>query len=143
MSKATQEKTFTVVGTAINPNGELKMRWANDMVLRLNILIKGQCEEINLHETPKPMTKLVAAEWLLKNVELTDLQNEVVSLKVAEKAKLEKRAKAKEVMTKNVKTNVATNKLADPRVQEFIEQEMAKPTSATKTAKTAKTAEEA
>ncbi len=123
MSKATQEKTFTVVGTAINASGDLKMRWANDLVLRINILIKAQCDEINLFETPKPMTKLEAAEWLLNEsgVELTPEQDEVVSLKVAEKAKIEKRAKAKAVMTNNVKTSVAENKATDPRVADFID----------------------
>jgi len=121
MSKAT-EKTFTVVGTAINASGDLKMRWANDLVLRLNILIKGKCEDINLHETPKPMTKLESAEWLLANIELTTEQNEVVPLKIAEKAKIDKREKAKAVMTSNVKSNVAENKPVDPRVAEFIKQ---------------------
>lgn len=116
-----KEKKFTVVGTAINPKGELKMRWANDLVLRINILIKGGCEDINLHETPTPMTKLEAAEWLLKNTELTPEQEEVVALKVAEKAKIEKRAKAKATMTENVKTNAKENKETDPRVKEFIE----------------------
>lgn len=118
---STNEKTFTVVGTAINANGELKMRWANDLVLRINILIKANCEEINLYETPKPMTKLEAAEWLKANIDLTPEQDEVVSLKVAEKAKMEKRAKAKALMTENVQTNAKENKPTDPRIAGFID----------------------
>ena len=123
MSTATNEKTFTVVGTAINAKGELKMRWANDLVLRINILIKAQCDDIFLYETPKPMTKLQAAEWLLNEsgVELTPEQNEVISLKVAEKAKIEKRTKVKETIAENIKTNVKENKKTDPRVAEFID----------------------
>jgi len=115
------EKLFTVVGTAINPKGELKMRWANDLVQRINILIKAKCEDINLHETPTPMTKLQSAEWLLKNRELTPEQEEVVALKVDEKAKVDKRAKAKVTMTDNVNINVKENNKTDPRVSQFIE----------------------
>jgi len=116
-----EEKMFTVVGTAINPKGELKMRWANDLVQRINILIKGKCEDINLHETPEPMTKLQAAEWLLNNTELTPNQEEVVALKVDEKAKKDKRTKATETITDNVKNNVKENKPTDPRIAKFIE----------------------
>jgi len=114
------EKTFTVVGTAINSNGDLKMRWANDLVSRINILIKAECDDIELYETPKPMTKLEAAEWLLANKDLSPTQDEVVSMKIYEKSKSVKRAKAKEVMTSNVKTNVKENKKVDPRIAEFI-----------------------
>ena len=114
------EKTFKVVGTAINPNGELKVRWANDLVQRINILIKAKCDEINLHETPEPMTKLNAIKWLRANVVLTPEQEEVVDLKIAEKDKQLKRVKVKSELTEKINNNVKENKKTDPRVAKFI-----------------------
>ena len=51
-----KEKTFTVVGTAVNVDGTIIVRWANDLVSRLKILIKAQCEDIDLFELPSEMT---------------------------------------------------------------------------------------
>jgi len=115
------EKLFTVVGTTKNAEGETKMRWANDLVLRINILIKAGCEEINLYETPRPMTKLEAANWLYDSRVLNVDQEEAVAFKIAEKEKVNKRAQAKATITENVNTNVKKNKSADPRVASFIE----------------------
>jgi len=119
------EKLFTVVGTAINTKGELKVRWANDLVQRINILIKGKCEDINLHETPEPMTKLDAVIWLKNNTGLTPFQLDVVDMKIYEKEKEKKRCKAKETITSNVRKNVESNKETDPRVAKFIEDTVA------------------
>jgi len=116
-----EEKLFTVVGTAINTQGELKMRWANDLTQRISILIRLKCDDINLHETPQPMTKLDAAQWLYDNTELTPAQEEVVAIKIEEKAKVLKRKNAKSVMTENIKKHVKENKKADSRVSSFIE----------------------
>ena len=114
------EKTFTVVGTSVNKQGELKIRWANDKVQRINILIRSGGEDIDLHEIPTPMNKLDAAKWLLANVKLTPDQDFVVQEKVDQKEKQLKRAKTKEVIQENIKTNVKENKATDPRVAEFI-----------------------
>ena len=57
------EQTFTVAGTAMQ-NGITKVRFANDLVSRTKILIKNNCENINLVELPEPMTKLQALKYL-------------------------------------------------------------------------------
>ena len=57
------EKKFTVAGTA-SQNGITKVRFANDIVSRTKILIKNNCENINLIELPEPMTKLEALKYL-------------------------------------------------------------------------------
>lgn len=57
-------KTFTVAGTARNPDGTIKARFANDLVARIKILNKAGCSDINLVELPQPMTKVAALEYL-------------------------------------------------------------------------------
>lgn len=61
----TTNKKFTIVGTSQH-NGQLKVRWANDMVTRFKILNKGGHTSINLHNLPGPMTKIDAMTWLVK-----------------------------------------------------------------------------
>ena len=58
------EKTFTVVGTATNPDGTTKARFSNDLVARIKILNKAGCTNINLMELPTAMTKLEALQYL-------------------------------------------------------------------------------
>ncbi len=62
MSKA--EKLFTVAGTATNPDGTTKARFANDLVARIKIMSKANCTNINLVELPRAMTKLEALQHL-------------------------------------------------------------------------------
>jgi len=122
------EKTFTVVGTAINADGTLKMRWTNDLIWRINSLIKADCSEIELYELPSPMTKLAAAIWLEENIELNPFQQEIVSYKIFEKTKMAKRNKLKEQLTHNVNQNINSNKPLDPRTSQavtYIEREAA------------------
>ena len=57
------EQKFTVAGTAAQ-NGITKVRFANDLVSRIKILVKNNCENINLIELPEPMTKLEALKHL-------------------------------------------------------------------------------
>lgn len=57
------EQKFTVAGTAMQ-NGITKVRFANDLVSRIKILVKNNCENINLIELPEPMTKLEALKHL-------------------------------------------------------------------------------
>jgi hypothetical protein len=90
-----QEKTFTVAGTATNPDGTTKARFANDLVARIKILNKAGCTSINLIELSKPMTKLEALQYL-HSVGITEGDaGYAVANKLAEKTKLAKRGEVK------------------------------------------------
>ena len=96
-----QEKLFTVAGTATNPNGTTKARFANDLVARIKILNKAGCTAINLVELPSPMTKLQALQYLTEQG-VTGDAGYAVANKLAEKTKV---AKKGEVKVKAVKTS--------------------------------------
>lgn len=85
------EKLFTVAGTATNPDGTVKARFANDFVARVKILTKAGCSNINLMELPRPMTKLEALEHLQSLGQAGDA-GYVVSSKLAEKQGQARRA---------------------------------------------------
>ena len=103
------EKLFTVAGTATNPDGTTKARFANDLVARIKILNKNGCTAINLVELPKAMTKLEALQYL-QQTELTGDAGYAVANKLAEKIKLAKKGEVKVTGTKvSVK---ATTKVA-------------------------------
>jgi len=92
---AQAEKMFTVAGTATNPDGTTKARFANDMVARVKILTKAGCSNINLVELPVPMTKLEALQHL-QNLGITEGDaGYAVANKLAEKTKVAKRAEIK------------------------------------------------
>ena len=55
-------KTFTVVGTSVL-NGKQKVRFANDLALRIKVLARNGHEAVRLVECDA-MTKLDAAKWL-------------------------------------------------------------------------------
>lgn len=109
----TNEKLFTVAGTATNPNGTTKARFANDFVARVKILSKAGCTNINLVELPEPMTKLAALQYLTEQGKLDADASYAVANKLAEKSKAVKgfvklntkpdmsaiRARKKEVMS--------------------------------------------
>jgi len=103
------EKLFTVAGTATNPNGTTKARFANDLVARIKILNKSGCTDINLIELPKPMTKLQALQYLSEQG-VTGDAGYAVANKLAEKTKLAKKGEVK-VKAAGVK---ATAKVATP-----------------------------
>ena len=89
------EKLFTVAGTATNPNGQVKARFANDLVARIKILNKAGCTNINLVELPSPMTKLQALQHL-QSVGITEGDaGYAVANKLAEKTKLAKKGEVK------------------------------------------------
>jgi len=96
-----QDKLFTVAGTATNPNGTTKARFANDLVARIKILNKAGCTAINLVELPTPMTKLQALQYLTEQGVAGDAGYAVAN-KLAEKSKIAKRG---EVKVKAVKTS--------------------------------------
>jgi len=88
------EKLFTVVGTAKNPDGTVKARFANDLVARIKILNKAGCTDINLMELPEPMTKLQALQYLTAQGVTGDAAY-VVSSKLSEKTRLAKKGEVK------------------------------------------------
>ena len=116
------EKTFTVVGTAVNKNGTIKVRWANDLVSRIKILDKAECTDIDLIELPEGLTKLAAAEYFLANKQgLSEAQKEILEIKIAEKTRSAKRTAVSATLTENVETRIKDNAPTDPRVEKFIE----------------------
>lgn len=84
------DKLFTVAGTATNPDGTTKVRFANDLVARVKILTKAGCTNIELVELPQPMTKLAALEYLQEQRKSGD-EGYVIANKLSEKAKVAKR----------------------------------------------------
>jgi hypothetical protein len=98
MSKA--EKLFTVAGTATNPNGTTKARFANDLVARIKILNKAGCTNINLVELPQPMTKLQALEHLQTLGITQGDAGYAVANKLAEKSKEAKRGEVRVTLSK-------------------------------------------
>jgi hypothetical protein len=64
------EKTFTVAGTSVR-KGEMKMRFANDLVTRVKILEKDKHTEINLVELPTAMTKPEIIAYFSQHPELS------------------------------------------------------------------------
>ncbi len=88
------EKLFTVAGTAKNPNGTVKARFANDLVARIKILNKAGCTDINLIELPRAMTKLEALQHLQTLGQSGDAGYAVAN-KLAEKTKIAKKGEVK------------------------------------------------
>ena len=105
------EKLFTVAGTAKNPNGTVKARFANDLVARIKILNKAGCTDINLIELPKPMTKLEALQHL-QTLGQTGDAGYAVANKLAEKTKIAKRGEVKVKATKTAAPAKASAKVA-------------------------------
>jgi len=89
-----QEKLFTVAGTATNADGTVKARFANDLVARIKILNKAGCTNINLMELPQAMTKLQALQYLTEQG-VTGDAGYAVANKLAEKTKIAKKAEIK------------------------------------------------
>lgn len=86
MSKT--EKLFTVAGTATNPDGTTKVRFANDLVARIKILTKANCTNIDLVELPRAMTKLEALEHLQTLGKNQGDAGYAVANKLAEKSRM-------------------------------------------------------
>ena len=103
----TNEKTFTVAGTAKNADGTVKARFANDLVARIKILNKAQCTDINLVELPRAMTKLEALQYLTEQGITEGDAGYAVAAKLAEKAKVAKKGEVKVKATKTSATKSA------------------------------------
>lgn len=101
------DKTFTVAGTAVNKDGTVKVRFANDLVARVKILNKAGCNHINLVELPKAMTKLEALKHLQELGITAGDAGYAVANKLAEKSQLAKKGEVK-VSAKGAKTKSVT-----------------------------------
>jgi hypothetical protein len=89
------DKLFTVAGTATNPDGTTKARFANDLVARIKILNKAKCVNINLVELPRAMTKLEALQYLTEQGITDGDAGYAVANKLAEKSKVAKKGEVK------------------------------------------------
>ena len=105
-----QDKLFTVAGTATNPNGTTKARFANDLVARIKILNKAGCTNINLMELPTAMTKLQALQYLTEQGVAGDAGYAVAN-KLAEKTKIAKKGEVKVKATSVKATTKASAKV--------------------------------
>jgi hypothetical protein len=110
--KMATEKLFTVAGTATNPDGTTKARFANDMVARVKILTKAKCSNVNLVELPRAMTKLEALQFL-QETGVTGDAGYAVANKLAEKTKIAKRAEIKVAVKPEAIKAKASAKVAD------------------------------
>jgi len=100
------EKTFTVAGTARNPDGTVKARFANDLVARIKILNKAGCTDINLVELPHGMTKLQALQYL-QTLGITEGEaGYAVANRLADKSRVAKRGEVK-VQAKSARASSA------------------------------------
>jgi len=107
------DKLFTVAGTATNPDGTTKARFANDMVARVKILSKAGCTNINLVELPREMTKLEALQHL-QSLGITEGDaGYAVANKLAEKTKVAKRAEIRVAVKPSKVAAKKTTKVAD------------------------------
>ena len=111
------EKLFSVAGTATNPDGTTKARFANDFVARVKILSKAGCTNINLVELPRAMTKLQALEYLTEQGITQGEAGYAVSNKLAEKSKLAKRSEVSVTLktgsAKKVRTDVTAEDIVN------------------------------
>jgi len=106
-----QENLFTVAGTS-NRQGEVKVRFANDLVSRIKALHRAGHTDVNLVELPKAMSKLEALQYLQEQGITQGDAGYAVASKVAEKTKLAKKGEVK-VKATGVKTTAkATDKSA-------------------------------
>lgn len=94
-----QEKLFTVAGTS-NLNGEVKVRFGNDLVARIKVLHSRGNTDVNLIELPSPMTKLDALLYLQTAGHAVSDAGVIIAAKVAEKSKA---AKSGEMTIKGTK----------------------------------------
>ena len=101
------DKLFTVAGTATNPDGTTKVRFANDLVARVKILTKAGCTNIDLVELPQPMTKLAALEYLQEQRKSGD-EGYAIANKLAEKTKVAKRGEVKVTLKTGGKSRAKT-----------------------------------
>ena len=98
------DKLFTVAGTATNPDGTTKARFANDLIARIKILHKAGCSNVNLVELPHGMTKLEALEYLST---LTEFQTGEAAYAISNRTADKTRAAKRKDVSVTLKTGSA------------------------------------
>lgn len=70
------EKTYSVVGTTVQPDGKMKIRWTNN-VMRVKILMREGHTDIRLANLGKEMTKYDAVKAMqsLDEFQLAEYQS--------------------------------------------------------------------
>lgn len=58
------DRKYTVAGTATGTDGVTKVRWTDNMVGRVKMMVKQGFTNINMLELPYPMTKAEGLEYL-------------------------------------------------------------------------------
>lgn len=58
-------KTYKVVGISTSPQGETKIRFAQDLVSRIKTLVMRKHTNILLRETPSAMSKEQSIQWMI------------------------------------------------------------------------------
>jgi len=58
------DRKYTVAGTATGTDGVTKVRWTDNLVGRVKMMVKQGFTNINLLELPYPMTKAEGLEYL-------------------------------------------------------------------------------
>ena len=106
-------KTFTVAGTATNPDGTTKARFANDFVARIKILNKAGCTNINLVELPAPMTKSEALAHLQTLDTFVGDASYAIANRALDKAKASKKNEVKVTLKTGGKASVKPTIKAD------------------------------
>jgi hypothetical protein len=109
-------KTFTVAGTATNPDGTTKARFANDLVARIKILNKAGCANINLMELPRPMTKLEALEFLQNAGSFTGDASYAIANRTADKLRSSKQREVSVTLKTGGKASTKTAKVTSATV---------------------------
>ena len=71
--------TFTVAGVSIH-NGQVKVRFCSDKVLRIKNLQKQGDTDIELVDLPQAMDKWHACEFLLNSGKFTRYVNEIIKI---------------------------------------------------------------
>lgn len=99
-------KVFTVAGTATNPDGTTKARFANDLVARVKILTKAGCSNINLVELPRAMTKLEALEYMQSTGNFSGDAAYAISARAAEKSKAARKSEVKVTLKTGARASV-------------------------------------
>ena len=96
------DKTYSVVGTTIQPDGQMKIRWTNN-IMRIKILHREGHTDIKLADLGKEMTKYEAVKAMQS---LDEFQGAAYQSVIAEYLE-EKAPKAPKAATTTVATTEA------------------------------------
>jgi hypothetical protein len=114
---------FTVAGTSRHPNGQVKVRYANDMT-RVKVLVKGEHTDIDLIEVPQAMTKEDIVAYLIK-IDFANgdadkaaaINAEATKRKVGEAPKAVAKSKGNVKVVAKTKSTAKTKAKAEPKAK--------------------------